>query len=550
MNFADSTVQLARNGGAVLAEWRQDCGAGDVITAELSYTVGIISYRWRLIGRPEGSAAAGVGPEPLYLGSSATAAFTVDIPGTYIVECLVNGGSPDATILVGGVAYLESILSPDGLALRLLGPGETDEDNADPLVAQGWIKMLNRWLKALRGFIESGAVSDHKVSVDGGDIADYLFNKLSAGTNITLTKAGSEPHETVQISATSSDHKVSLDAGDTAGYLFDKLTAGANITITKFGAEPNETVQISSTGGGPSTDRLVVADDQPSAVAGALDQVLASDGSIVFSLMPGGSPLPVVTLAALPIPESDVTNLVTDLAGKVSTATTVNGHALTGPISLTAADVGADPAGSAAAITLAGLGGVPTTRQVAGHALSADVTITAADVGADPAGSAAAITLAGLGGVPTSRTINTHALTGNLSLTAADVGADAAGAAAAITLAGLGGIPTSQKGAASGVATLDTNTLVPVTQLPTGTSLAKGALQLGTTTGTACDGADSRLSNARTANAILETSGPTTLTVGAVSDGQFLKRSGATVIGAAASGGSVALSLYTSMMLG
>ena len=305
-----------------------------------------------------------------------------------------------------------------------------------------------------------------------------------------------------------------------------------------------------SGGGGPSTDRLVVADDQPSAVAGALDQVLASDGSIVFSLMPGGSPLPVVTLAALPIPESDVTNLVTDLAGKVSTATTVNGHALTGPISLTAADVGADAAGAAAAITLAGLGGVPTTRQVAGHALSADVTITAADVGADPAGSAAAITLAGLGGVPTSRTINTHALTGNLSLTAADVGADAAGAAAAITLAGLGGIPTSQKGAASGVATLDTNTLVPVTQLPTGTSLAKGALQLGTTTGTACDGADSRLSNARTANAILETSGPTTLTVGAVSDGQFLKRSGATVIGAAASGGSVALSLYTSMMLG
>ena len=202
MNFAASTVQLSLNGDVAEAEWRQDCGAGDVITATLSYTVGIISYRWRLIGRPEGSEAGGVGPEPLYLGSSASAAFTVDIKGTYIVECLVNGGSPDATIIVGGVAYLEEFLSPDGLALRLLGPGETDQDDADPQVAQGWIKMLNRWLKTLRGFIDSGAVSDHKVSVDSGDVADFLFAKLSAGPNITLTKAGSEPHETVQVAAT------------------------------------------------------------------------------------------------------------------------------------------------------------------------------------------------------------------------------------------------------------------------------------------------------------------------------------------------------------
>lgn len=43
-----------------------------------------------------------------------------------------------------------------------------------------------------------------------------------------------------------------------------------------------------------------------------------------------------------------------------------------------------DPAGSAAAITLAGLGGVPTTRTINGHALSSDVTVTASDVGAAP----------------------------------------------------------------------------------------------------------------------------------------------------------------------
>ena len=54
----------------------------------------------------------------------------------------------------------------------------------------------------------------------------------------------------------------------------------------------------------------------------------------------------------------------------------------------TVADGYYDAIGAAAAITLAGLGGVPTTRQVAGHALSGDVTLTAADIAAGnfPAG--------------------------------------------------------------------------------------------------------------------------------------------------------------------
>ena len=167
---------------------------------------------------------------------------------------------------------------------------------------------------------------------------------------------------------------------------------------------------------------------------------------------------------------STQTDLSSALAGKVPSSRTIAGHALSADVTLTAADVGADAAGSAAAITLAGLGGVPTSRTVAGHALTGNVTITAADVGADASGAAAAITLAGLGGVPTSRTVAGHALTANVTITAADVGADVSGAAAAITLAGLGGIATSQKGVASGVASLDGTTKVPYAQLPTGTS--------------------------------------------------------------------------------
>ena len=58
-----------------------------------------------------------------------------------------------------------------------------------------------------------------------------------------------------------------------------------------------------------------------------------------------------------------------------------------------------------------------------------------------------------------------------------------------------------------------------------------GSPSLGTTSSTACAGDDARLSDKRTANAVYETAGPTTLTVGAVADGQYLVRSGSTIIG-------------------
>ena len=77
---------------------------------------------------------------------------------------------------------------------------------------------------------------------------------------------------------------------------------------------------------------------------------------------------------------------------------------------------------------------VPTSRTVNGHALSSDVTVTASDVGA----------------VPTTRTVNGKALSADISLSASDVSA----------------IPSSQKGAASGVAELDSSGKVPSSQLP------------------------------------------------------------------------------------
>lgn len=82
----------------------------------------------------------------------------------------------------------------------------------------------------------------------------------------------------------------------------------------------------------------------------------------------------------------------------VQSSLTVNGHALTGNIVLTPADIGA----------------VPTTRTVNGKALSSNITLSASDVGA----------------VPTTRTVNGKALSANITLAAADF---AAGNVASLT---------------------------------------------------------------------------------------------------------------------
>jgi len=91
----------------------------------------------------------------------------------------------------------------------------------------------------------------------------------------------------------------------------------------------------------------------------------------------------------------------------------------------------------------------------------------------------------------------------------------------------------------------------------TGTDYARvdhshGSPALGTSASTACAGNDARLTDARAptgaasgdlggtypsptvtqARGLRETSGPTTLTLGAVADGQVLRRSGSTVVGA------------------
>lgn len=175
--MAFETVQIRSTKtppGSVVTGWRQDLAVGDVLVFSLTSNVGVSSFRWSLIGRPEGSVAGGAGPEPCSLGTGATASFTVDSDagfakdGTYIVECIINEGSPSETRKTVGVARLSGLETADGRVLRMMGGFETSEDTADAQVRQGYNKMLERWLR----FLVEGGGSAPLPGAVGGDFYD------------------------------------------------------------------------------------------------------------------------------------------------------------------------------------------------------------------------------------------------------------------------------------------------------------------------------------------------------------------------------------------
>ena len=136
---------------------------------------------------------------------------------------------------------------------------------------------------------------------------------------------------------------------------------------------------------------------------------------------------------------------------------------------------------------------------------------------------AAAITLAGLGGVPTSRTVNGHALTGNVSVTASDVGLGSVENTALSTWTGSANLAT--------VGTITTGTwhgaaIADAYIASAATWNAKVSFPgFGTTAGTAAKGNDVRLSDARTPLAHNQawstiTSTPTTLSGYGITDAQ------------------------------
>jgi hypothetical protein len=273
MPFENVTIKVRKDSTTPADIWRQDATAGSVMSFSLSDTRGVHTYAWRLKGRPEGSGAGGGGPEPISLGTAQTANITVDLRGTYIVECTVNAGAPNAETLRAGCAYLESITTPDGKALRLLGPGESSEDISDPLVRQGWIKMLNRWLKTISG----GSVPTPFPHVRQIETAFDGTGTTTSGANVWWTAA------TIPALTTAADATVLVQAVVSGICAAKNVKVYARVTYDGSLMSTGEVTGSASYDGGPVDLSILAYTTIPSAGTHAYALEISSSTTDAFS---------------------------------------------------------------------------------------------------------------------------------------------------------------------------------------------------------------------------------------------------------------------------
>jgi hypothetical protein len=170
MAFEGVQIHSLRNGGTPIDGYREDLVQGDTVLCSLTSSTGVSTFRWEIIGRPEGSVAGGSGPEPCSLGTGATGSFVVDtdappvyLDGSYLVQCTLNENTPTETRISAMLVRLNIAITPDGKPLRILAGYEVNQDTADPLVQQGYAKMINRWFRlvAAGGTPPPPAPADH-----------------------------------------------------------------------------------------------------------------------------------------------------------------------------------------------------------------------------------------------------------------------------------------------------------------------------------------------------------------------------------------------------
>ena len=244
---------------------------------------------------------------------------------------------------------------------------------------------------------------------------------------------------------------------------------------------------------------------------GTVTNVSVVSANGVSGSVANASTTPAITLALGAIAPTSVaaTGTVTgsNLSGtNTGDQTNVSGNAGTATKLATARAINGVSFDGTAAITVPAAAGTLTGSTLASGVTASSLTSaaggtfgTAAFTAAsayDPAGAAAAITLSGLGGVPTTRTVNGHALSSDVTVTASDLGLGSVENTALSTWAGsanLATVGTISSGTWHGTAIADTYVASAAAWN------AKVSFPgFGTTAGTAAEGNDSRLSDART----------------------------------------------------
>lgn len=197
MAFESISIQSTRNGSGLTSGYREDLVAGDTIVLSLTSSTGVLSREWSIVGRPEFSTAGGGGSNPWVLSTSATATFTVDSDtgsvardGTYVVECIINRGSPNETrkraALVRTAGLTIDAPGATTRNLRKLGMFESQEDTSVSGLLAGWSTQVNRWLQFLKALASGGSGG---VSFRGFRVNDPGGAFVNATTRVNLAGA-------------------------------------------------------------------------------------------------------------------------------------------------------------------------------------------------------------------------------------------------------------------------------------------------------------------------------------------------------------------------
>lgn len=273
MAFENVQIISKRGGLLPILGWRQDLAQSDVIDLSLNDNTGVTSYKWLLVGRPEGSIAGGAGPEPVLLGNLATAGFTVDADvgfayrdGTYIVHCVLNMGTPTETTITVGLARMSGLVDAEGRPLRRLGGFEVAEDVGvvavgDTSIRQGWLKMLNRWLgkvASMSGPVPGAQNLNQTYDTGAAPAAQRMIISAAKGGAIKIIEGADATNELLSFLAADSDTLIDfLKTGQIVlyeeglkaegGFALGKNTVLEPLTLS-FKSAPGAAVSTASAG--------------------------------------------------------------------------------------------------------------------------------------------------------------------------------------------------------------------------------------------------------------------------------------------------------------
>jgi hypothetical protein len=322
-------------------------GAG-IITSETDPIVKAINGIVKSNGTTISAAVAGTD----YIAPNAAITAGTNTKITYDTKGLVTAG---ASAVLASADY-----AGQGTATAVLHGGGAGNPS--------WSQIVNADVDPAAGIVDSklatistaGKVSNSATTATSANTANTIVlrdasGNFSAGT-ITATLSGNATSATSATSATTAGIATNLSggAGGSIPYqsgasttaMLSNGTAGQVLTSNGTTLAPSWTNPTNGTvtSVGLSLPAFITVTNSPVTGSGTLTGTLASQTANTFFAAPNGSAgtptFRSIVAADIPnIAESQVTNLVTDLSNRALTSTTINGHALSSNVVISASDI-------------------------------------------------------------------------------------------------------------------------------------------------------------------------------------------------------------------